>query len=104
MSNHSVETPEINKRHKHESSRNHYFTYILSILLTMLAFAAVIYGNMDRSLMLIFIVSLAVVQGLVQLLFWMHGKDKGHFIPLLFIGFGAVVALTAVAAGVYWIW
>jgi cytochrome c oxidase subunit 4 len=104
MANHSHEASTVKKREKQESPRNHYFTYILSILLTFLAFAAVVYGDLDRSLMLIFIIGLGVVQAIVQLLFWMHAKDKGHFFPLLFIGIGALVALTAVAAGVYWIW
>ncbi len=104
MSNHSHEASTTNKRQKHESPRNHYLTYILSILLTMLAFAAVIYGDMDRTILLVFILGLGIVQAIVQLLFWMHSKDRGHFFPLLFIGFGAFIALTAVAAAVYWVW
>ena len=103
MSNQSYEPTNVSKRHKHESPRNHYFAYILSILLTMFAFAAVIYGGLDKTIVLVFIVALGIVQALIQLLFWMHGKDKGHFIPLLFLGFGLFIALTAVAAGLYWI-
>lgn len=104
MSSQSHDLSVVNKREKHESPRNHYFAYILSILLTMLAFAAVVYGNMDRSIILIFIVGLGVVQALIQLLFWMHGKDKGHFIPLLFIGLGLFIAFTGVVAALYWMW
>lgn len=104
MSSQSHDSSVANKREKHESPRNHYFAYLLSILLTMFAFAAVIYGDMDRSIILIFIVGLGLVQASIQLLFWMHGKDKGHFIPLLFIGLGLLIALTGVAAALFWMW
>lgn len=79
-------------------------TYILSILLTMLAFAVVLYGGLDRSFILIFIVGLGIVQALVQLLFWMHAKERGHLFPLIFIAGGAFIALTGVAAAVFWMW
>lgn len=104
MSSNSHDTAAPGKRHKVESPTNHYLSYILSILLTMLAFAVVIYGDLDRSFILIFIVGLGIVQALVQLLFWMHAKERGHFYPLLFIASGAFVAVTAVAAAVYWMW
>jgi len=104
MSSNSHDTSTPGKRHKQESPANHYYSYILSILLTILAFAVVIYGGLDRSFILVFIVSLAIVQALVQLLFWMHAKERGHLFPLMFIGGGAIIALTGVAAAVYWTW
>jgi cytochrome c oxidase subunit IV len=104
MSTHSHDTAAPSKRQKHESPMNHYLSYIMSILLTMLAFAVVIYGGLDRSFILIFIVSLALVQALIQLLFWMHAKERGHFMPLLFLGAGFFTALTAVISAVYWMW
>lgn len=104
MSNNTHEAAAPSKRQQHESPMNHYLSYIMSIILTMLAFAVVIYGGLDRSFILIFIVSLALVQALVQLLFWMHAKERGHFMPLLFLGTGCFVALTAVVTAVYWMW
>lgn len=103
MSSNLHEAPA-SKRQKHESPLNHYLSYIISILLTMLAFAIVLYGGLDRSFILIFIVTLAIVQALIQLLFWMHAKERGHLFPLMFIGGGAIVALTGVIAAVYWMW
>jgi len=91
-------------RHKLEGPRNHYLSYIVSILLTILAFAAVLYGGMDRSFLILFLVGLAVVQSIFQLAYWMHMKDRGHMIPIVGLIFGAIVGLTAVAAGVYWTW
>jgi cytochrome c oxidase subunit IV len=104
MSSNSHEAAAPSKRHKHESPVNHYLSYIISILLTMLAFAVVLYGGLDRSFILIFIVSLAIIQALIQLFFWMHAKERGHFMPLLFLAGGAFVALTGVLAAVYWMW
>ncbi|MDR6552097.1 MULTISPECIES: cytochrome C oxidase subunit IV family protein [Paenibacillus] len=104
MSSNSHDTHAPSKRVKHDSTLNHYLTYIISILLTMLAFAVVLYGDLDRSFILIFIVSLGIVQALVQLLFWMHAKERGHLFPLIFIFAGAFVALTGVITAVYWVW
>jgi cytochrome c oxidase subunit 4 len=104
MSSHSHETSTPSKRHKVESPMNHYLSYIVSILLTMLAFAVVLYGGLDRSFILIFIVTLGIVQAVMQLLFWMHAKERGHMFPLLFLGLGAFVAVTGVTAAVYWMW
>lgn len=87
-----------------EGPRNHYITFMISILLTMLAFGAVLYGKMTTAFLLPFLVVLALVQVLFQLSYWMHMKDRGHTFPIIGISFGAIVALTAVTAGVYWIW
>ncbi|MNI23080.1 Cytochrome c oxidase subunit 4B [compost metagenome] len=104
MSSHSHEAATPNKRHKEESPTNHYLSYILSILLTMLAFAVVIYGGLDRSFILIFIVALGIVQAVIQLLFWMHAKERGHFFPLAFIGTAAFIVLTMIPMAVFWVW
>ncbi|MFC0211668.1 cytochrome C oxidase subunit IV family protein [Paenibacillus chartarius] len=105
MSEHTHEVTTGSKRpHKHEGPRNHYLTYLISILLTILAFAAVLYGVLDRSFLLVFIVVLALIQASFQLFFWMHAKDKGHFLPVIGIAFGFFIALTAVAAAVFWTW
>ena len=104
MSGHTHQASTPSKRHKHEGPANHFLSYILSIVLTMLAFAVVIYGGLDPSFILIFIVGLAIVQAVVQLLFWMHAKERGHMFPLIFMSGGIIVALTAVAAAVYWMW
>ncbi|NEW06950.1 cytochrome C oxidase subunit IV [Paenibacillus sp. SYP-B3998] len=104
MSSHSHEASTPSKRHKQEPTLNHYLSYIISILLTMLAFAVVLYGDLDRSFILIFIVTLGIVQAVIQLLFWMHAKERGHLFPLIFLAGGAFIAVTGVIAAVYWMW
>ncbi|CAG7649981.1 cytochrome C oxidase subunit IV family protein [Paenibacillus allorhizosphaerae] len=92
------------ERHRQEGPKNHYLSYIISIVLTMLAFAIVLYGGLDRSFIIMFLVGLAIVQIIFQLAYWMHMKDRGHFFPILGLCFGAFVALTAVAMAVFWLW
>jgi cytochrome c oxidase subunit 4 len=92
------------KRHKVEGPFNHYLTYMVSILLTIFAFAAVIYGGLDKVFLFLFLVVLAIVQSVFQLLVWMHGKEKGHVYALIGISFGGIIALTAVAAAEFWMW
>jgi len=91
-------------RHKVEGPKNHYLTFAASILLTMLAFAAVIYGGMSKAFLVPFLIFMAIIQVVMQLAYWMHMKDRGNAFPIIGLAFGAIVALTAVAAGVYWIW
>lgn len=97
-------TSSAGNRHKLEGPKNHYLSYIVSIVLTMIAFAAVLYGGLDRAFLLWFLSGLGVVQVLFQLAYWMHMKDRGHLFPIVGLIFGAIVALTAVAAGVFWTW
>jgi cytochrome c oxidase subunit 4 len=104
MSDHSEHAALPVKRHKVEGPKKHYLAYIISILLTMLSFAAVIYGGLDKSFLVIFLLSMGVVQALFQVYVWMHGKERGHFIPLVFLFFGAFVAVTAAIMAVYWVW
>jgi cytochrome c oxidase subunit 4 len=92
-----------NRKRHHEGPRNHFLSFALSIILTILAFAAVM-ANLGRTFTIMFIVLLALIQVIFQLAFWMHMKDKGHFYATVGIVTGAFVALTAVAATVYWIW
>jgi cytochrome c oxidase subunit 4 len=91
-------------RHRVEGPKNHYMAYIVSIILTMLSFAAVIYGGLDKSFLLIFLVGLAVVQTIFQLTVWMHMKERGHLLPMIGLSMGALIALTAVIAAEYWMW
>jgi cytochrome c oxidase subunit 4 len=91
------------ERHKPESPVNHYLSYIVSIVLTMIAFAAVMYGGLDNKFLLIFLVSMALVQVVFQLVYWMHMKERVHMYAAVALGFGFIVAITAVIAGVYWI-
>lgn len=103
MSNQHVSSHS-NDRHRLEGPRNHYLSYIVSIVLTMLAFAAVLYAGLDRSFLMWFLIGLAVVQVIFQLYYWMHMKERGHLYAIIGLCFGAFVALLCLAAAVYWTW
>jgi cytochrome c oxidase subunit 4 len=92
------------QRHKTEGPRNHYIAYLISIILTMLSFAIVIYGGLDKMFLVVFLVGLAIVQIIFQLSIWMHMKERGHVFPIVGLAFGAFVAASGVIAALYWMW
>ena len=96
---------EVKRGHAHEGPKNHILAFILSITLTVFAFLAVIYAHVLEAWFVIgFIVLLAFIQALVQAVFWMHLKDRGHFMQRLFLAGGALVAMMCIVMAVYWVW
>jgi len=104
MSSHHEPSAAEGQHYKHEGPKNHYLTYIFSILLTMFAFAAVIYGELETWFVLFFIVGLAIIQAFVQLVYWMHMKDRGHTFPILGMILGVVIVIPIIIAALYWMW
>lgn len=100
----SVDHKQSNKPRfkRHESARKHLVTFILSIVLTALAFIAVM--TTDKAFAVPFMIALAIVQVLFQLFYWMHLSQKGHRGPIIGIASGAVVTLTAIVTAIYWMW
>lgn len=102
--NHHSASEHTSKRpHVHEGPKNHFLAFALSIALTILAFV-VVNAQIGKTFTILFILLLAIIQALFQLLVWMHMKDRGHGYAITGIAFGFVIALTGVAAVVYWIW
>lgn len=89
------------KRRSHEGPKRHIMAFIVSIIFTALAFAAVAYSGSTRFVGP-FIVVLAIIQALFQLYIWMHLDQKGHEFPSIGLAFGAVVAFSAVITFIYW--
>lgn len=96
--------PKIKRARTHEGPKNHIIAFGISIILTMLAFAAVANEALSPPFVIFLIVTMAVIQAVVQVAFWMHAKDKGHFMPVLFLSTGAFVAFTAFIMALYWVW
>ena len=92
------------RRKGHDGLRNHLITFVISIVLTILAFAAVSIPTLDKGFVYSLLVLMAIMQVLVQLGFWMHLKDRGHFWPILAMIFGGLVVLYVVVSAVFWIW
>ncbi|THF77993.1 cytochrome C oxidase subunit IV family protein [Cohnella fermenti] len=103
-SNHHSSHDETTTRHRVEGPKKHIVTFVLSLVLTLIAFAAVASGEINTAFTYIILVGMAVVQVFVQLSFWMHMKDKGHLFPTIGIIFGIIVVFTMVIMAEYWVW
>ncbi|WP_018749783.1 cytochrome C oxidase subunit IV family protein [Paenibacillus sanguinis] len=96
--------PIVKQRRRHEGPEKHVIAFIFSIVLTLIAFAAVAAGGVNVAFTVILLLVMAVLQVLVQLGYWMHMKDKGHMIPIIFMAGGFFVAFLAIIAALYWMW
>ncbi|HEX7056114.1 MAG TPA: cytochrome C oxidase subunit IV family protein [Bacilli bacterium] len=105
MSAEQAKSQEIKGRPVHEGPRNHLLAFLISIILTALAFLTVIYADyLDSFFVWGFLIILAVFQAGIQAIFWMHLKDRGNLHQRIFIVGGAFIAFTVILAGVYWVW
>ena len=104
MADNQATTGHSNKRHRMEGPQKHIVAFIFSILLTVIAFAAVASGEVNKNFVYIILVIMAILQVVIQLAFWMHMKDRGHLYPIIGIIFGVVVVLTMIVMALYWVW
>ncbi|MCM3748561.1 cytochrome C oxidase subunit IV family protein [Paenibacillus pasadenensis] len=102
--NHTTHSEEPAKRHKHEGPRKHVVAYIFSMLLTLVAFATVMGGEINASFTYILLLVMAALQVVIQMGFWMHMKDRGHLFPIIGILTGVFVVFTIVIMAEYWTW
>jgi cytochrome c oxidase subunit 4 len=92
------------KRHKIEGPKKHIVAFVMSLALTIIAFAAVASGDINTTFTYIILVAMAIVQVFIQMSFWMHLKDRGHLFPIIAIITGLVVVFTMVVMALYWVW
>ncbi|KKC49098.1 MULTISPECIES: cytochrome C oxidase subunit IV family protein [Paenibacillus] len=104
MSNHTTHSEEPAKRHKHEGPKKHIIAYVFSMLLTLVAFATVIGGEINTSFIYILLIIMAIMQVIIQMGFWMHMKDRGHLFPIVGILTGVFVVFTIVIMAEFWTW
>ncbi|ASS68522.1 MULTISPECIES: cytochrome C oxidase subunit IV family protein [unclassified Paenibacillus] len=104
MANHTTHSEEPAKRHKHEGPKKHIVAYIFSMLLTLVAFATVIGGEINTSFIYILLIIMAIMQVIIQMGFWMHMKDRGHLFPIVGILSGVFVVFTIVIMAEFWTW
>lgn len=98
-------TDVVHRSRTQEGPRNHLISFAISIALTALAFLAVIYQDVLETWFVIgFLVFLAFFQAVIQALFWMHMKDKGHVSQRIFLTGGVIVTITAVIMALFWCW
>ncbi|MCX6995084.1 MAG: cytochrome o ubiquinol oxidase subunit IV [Chlamydiae bacterium] len=77
--------------------------FFFSILLTLISFILVIEKLLPRTLLIYSIVGMALIQGVVQLLFFLHLRKglKPHWEPLIF--YFMVLILLIIVVGSLWI-
>ncbi len=88
----------------HASVKGHIVSFIISIVLTALAFIAIIFEPEATGFVFPYIIGLAIVQAIVQLFVWMHLSEKGHIFPIIGMIMGVTVMITAVVTALYWLW
>jgi cytochrome c oxidase subunit 4 len=98
----AVEQPK--KRVRHEGPKKHIIAYIFSLILTILAFAVVVTGEVRASFVYVMLMLMAGVQVFIQMAFWMHMKDRGHLFPIIGILSGVIIVFTMIIMAVYWTW
>lgn len=95
---------KIKRSRGHEGPRNHIIGFVASLVLTFIAFIAVANESLNASFVIFIIVAMAIIQVLIQVTYWMHLKDRGHFYPILFLSGGALVLISMFIAALYWMW
>lgn len=88
----------------HEGPKNHLIAFAVSLVLTALAFFAAANHLLSTGFVIFLLSAMAVVQVIVQLTYWMHMKDRGHFFPTLFLSMGALIVVAFFVAAFYWMW
>lgn len=87
-----------------EERKHHNVSFVMMILLTIVAFFAIWSDKISDSFAVIFILTLAVVQVFFQLYIWMHLSHKGHDFPIWGMASGVLIAAITVASLMGMIW
>lgn len=87
---------------QHHSAKPHIVGYFFSLILTVLAFYLMLGTSFSMSLKITILLILAVLQLLVQLIYFMHIWESNERIyQVINIAFGIFVAITVVAGSIW---
>lgn len=103
-SNSSTQSLEFRRQKNKLEMKAQIISFVLSLVLTGIAFLAVASESISHWFTVPFILILAVVQVLFQLYYFMHMKDKGHEGPALFMYSGILFAAIIIAALMTVVW
>lgn len=85
-------------RHTNHEIRKQIVVFVLCLFLTVIAFLAVASDVIPSTFGIPFIILLAVIQLALQLLFFMHLKDKNHEWAIVFMITGLFVSVPTIAS------
>jgi cytochrome aa3 quinol oxidase subunit IV len=89
------------EQHNH-SAKPHIIGYILSLILTVLAFVVMLYTSLPMSWKITILLVLAVMQLLVQLIYFMHiTESEDGVYQVINVVYGIFVAVTVVAGSIW---
>jgi cytochrome c oxidase subunit 4 len=104
MASNDSASGEQTKRHKVEGPQKHIVAFVMSLALTIIAFAAVAAGEINTTFTYIILVGMAILQVFIQMAFWMHMRERGHLFPIISIFVGIFIVLTLMVTALYWVW
>ncbi|URN95544.1 MAG: cytochrome o ubiquinol oxidase subunit IV [Candidatus Pristimantibacillus lignocellulolyticus] len=88
--------------HSHGSMKSYVLGFILSIVLTIIPLVAVLNDMFNKTTTIVIVLVTAVLQLLVQLLFFMHIRDEdGPRYNLISLVFAVVILLTIVIGSIW---
>lgn len=96
---------DYHKQKNREEMKRNVISFALMIISTIIAFAVVASGVMDRIFAVFLLFILATVQVAFQFFYFMHMKEKGHALPAVMIIGGTWAAFLTVfglVAAVWW--
>lgn len=82
----------------------HILTFVLSIILTVLAFVGIAVDAVPKGFAIPFMIGLGLVQAVLQAAFWMHLNQKGHEFPIMFFLSALFCSTITILACVGLIW
>jgi cytochrome aa3 quinol oxidase subunit IV len=85
----------------HHSAKPQLIGYILSLVLTALTFAVVLYTTVPMTVKITLVLVLAILQLLVQLIYFMHIGESEKVYNVINISFAIFVAITVVAGSIW---
>lgn len=81
------------KEKNKQEMKKQVISFALMIIFTIVAFAAVATGAIQKMFIIPLILIMAIVQVAFQFYYFMHGKDPGHEMPMTLIYGGVWAAL-----------
>ncbi|WP_126425238.1 cytochrome C oxidase subunit IV family protein [Brevibacillus marinus] len=100
----NVETRTQRTHSEKHGYKLHILTFVLSIILTVLAFIGIAVDAVPKGFAIPFMIGLAIVQAAFQAAYWMHLNQKGHEFPITFILSAFFCSTITVLACVGLIW
>lgn len=90
-------TSELHKKvQSKQEFRRHTVSFVMMILMTILAFIAIASDAVSDKLAILFIILLAAIQVFFQLYVWMHMSHRGHDFPKWVITAGGAIAVITI--------